>query len=206
MTRPDHPLTARVLVNRVWQHHFGKGLVATPDNFGRTGSPPTHPELLDWLAVEFASSGWRLKDLHRLIVTSTVYRQASRRRDPAAAVDPENTLWWRMPLRRMDAESIRDAILSISGTLDPTMLGPPPEPVVDEEGQVDSKGSRRPLASKRLRPPPEIQTPDPPRRVRRTPDDDELRPAPDVDGRDPGTGPDQRRLVRRGRPPRWRVN
>ena len=130
LTSRDHPLTARVIVNRVWQHHFGRGIVATPDNFGRQGSPPTHPELLDWLAVDFMDHGWGLKRLHKLIMTSTVYRQASRqpaegKQSAALAVDPENKLLWRMNLRRLEAEAIRDAVLAASGKLDRTMGGAP---------------------------------------------------------------------------------
>jgi hypothetical protein len=131
VTRPNHPLTARVFVNRVWQHLFGRGIVTTPDNFGHSGSRPTHPELLDWLAVEFVSKGWKVKALQRLIVTSTVYRQASfRKGKPKAAsdpdrVDPDNQLLWRMRLRRLESEIIRDAVLAVSGKLNPTPGGPP---------------------------------------------------------------------------------
>jgi hypothetical protein len=131
LTRPEHPLTARVIVNRVWQHFFGEGIVATPENFGHSGARPTHPELLDWLATEFVRGGWRLKPLHKLILSSTVYRQASAR-SPAAAtqpdperIDPANTLLWRARLRRAESEVIRDAILAVSGQLDQTMGGPP---------------------------------------------------------------------------------
>ncbi len=130
LTSRDHPLTARVIVNRVWQQHFGRGIVETPDNFGRNGSPPTHPELLDWLAVDFMEHGWSLKRLHKLIMTSTVYRQASRQpaggeQSAALSVDPENKLLWRMNLRRLEAEAIRDAVLAASGKLDRTMGGAP---------------------------------------------------------------------------------
>src|SRR5262249_44483398 len=111
LTRPDHPLTARVFVNRVWQHHFGEGLVTTPDNLGHLGARPTHPELLDWLAVEFVQSGWKIKAMHKLLVTSTVYRQASSpSRDSAPGqadpevVDPGNQLLWRVRLRRVESE------------------------------------------------------------------------------------------------------
>jgi hypothetical protein len=139
LTERRNPLTARVLVNRVWQGHFGQGLVATPENFGRTGAKPTHPELLDWLAVEFMDRGWSLKELHRLIVTSTAYRQSSTRRPEPLAVDPENTLWWRMPLRRLDAEAIRDSVMAISGDLNSRMFGPASEVTADPEGQVDTR-------------------------------------------------------------------
>jgi hypothetical protein len=125
LTRPDHPLTARVFVNRVWQHYFGEGVVATADNFGRLGARPTHPELLDWLATEFVSGGWRVKALHRLIVTSTVYRQSSSPSPGAEAADPGNRLLGRMRLRRLESEALRDAVLAVSGTLERTVGGPP---------------------------------------------------------------------------------
>src|SRR5262249_50678777 len=125
LTRPDHPLTARVIVNRIWQHHFGTGIVATPDDFGRTGARPTHPELLHWLATEFVEKGWSVKLLPRLIMTSAAYRQASRIPGPTAdpqsaipnpqSVDAENKLLWRMPLRRLDGETLRDSVLAVAG-------------------------------------------------------------------------------------------
>jgi mono/diheme cytochrome c family protein len=118
ITSPENPLFARVFVNRVWQHHFGKGLVATPDNFGQSGARPSHPELLDWLAVEFVSGGWSVKHLHRLILSSATYRQTSSVPGRAAAVDPDNRLLGRFPLRRLDAEALRDAMLAVSGELD----------------------------------------------------------------------------------------
>jgi hypothetical protein len=117
-------LLARVLANRIWQHHFGNGLAATSDNLGYTGSPPTHPELLEFLADELARSGWSAKTLHRLIVTATVYRQSSAPRPEAARIDRENRLLARYPLRRLDAESIRDAMLAASGELDDRPGGP----------------------------------------------------------------------------------
>ncbi len=128
LTRRDHPLTARVMVNRVWMHHFGKGIVATAGNFGRQGSPPTHPQLLDWLAVDFMENGWKLKRLHKQIMTSTVYRQSSRRAQegvdsPGEVKDPANRLLWRMNLKRLEAEIVRDSILRVSGTLDPSLGG-----------------------------------------------------------------------------------
>jgi hypothetical protein len=126
LTEPEHPLTARVIVNRVWQQYFGRGIVATPDNFGRSGAAPTHPDLLDWLATEFVRSGWKFKALHRLILTSSAYRQSSRVVDPdPMKVDPENLLLWRMPLRRLESEIIRDSVLAVSGRLDQTIGGPP---------------------------------------------------------------------------------
>jgi hypothetical protein len=120
----DNPLTARVLVNRLWQHHFGRGLVATPSDFGRNGSPPSHPDLLDWLATSFIEDGWSIKRLHRRILLSNTYRQSSRIADEtAAAIDPDNALLWRQNLRRLEAETIRDAILATSGRLCTEMGG-----------------------------------------------------------------------------------
>jgi hypothetical protein len=112
------------VVNRVWQHHFGRGLVDTPNDFGRMGSRPTHPALLDWLAAEFRDGGGSLKQLHRRIVTSASYRQSSRHDPRASAVDADNRLLWRQNRRRLDAESVRDAVLAASGRLDRTMGGP----------------------------------------------------------------------------------
>jgi hypothetical protein len=122
MTRPDHPLTARVIVNRLWQHHFGRGIVATPNDFGFRGAKPTHPELLDWLACELVDAKWSLKHIHRLMVTSATYKQAATT-DHGTQADPENALLWRMNRRRLEAESIRDSILSASGTLNPKVGG-----------------------------------------------------------------------------------
>ena len=113
-----------MLANRIWQDHFGTGLAATPENLGYTGSPPSHPELLEFLAAELARSGWSAKALHRLIVTSTAYRQSSAPRPEAARIDPDNRLLARYPLRRLDAESIRDAMLAASGELDDRPGGP----------------------------------------------------------------------------------
>jgi mono/diheme cytochrome c family protein len=132
LTDGRHPLVARVLVNRVWLGHFGRGLVATPADFGALGERPTHPELLDWLASEFMDRGWSLKALHRLIMTSAVYRQASQ---PASA-DPDNKLYARMSVRRMEAEVVRDAVLAISGELSDTMFGPPVSVMEDDVGQI----------------------------------------------------------------------
>ena len=123
LTRPDHPLTARVMVNRIWQHHFGEGLVRSPDNFGRLGETPDHLQLLDWLALRFVESGWSIKAMHRLIMLSSTY-QMSARYDPSSALaDPENRLLWRMSRRRLEAEPMRDAILAVSAELDLTMGG-----------------------------------------------------------------------------------
>jgi Protein of unknown function (DUF1553) len=121
---PSNPLPARVMVNRIWHHHFGQGIVATPSDFGFNGGPPSHPELLDWLAARYIADGWRLKPLHRLILLSSAYRQSSRIDAAGQSVDRQNRLLWRMPMRRLEAESIRDAILACSGNLDPTMGGP----------------------------------------------------------------------------------
>jgi hypothetical protein len=121
LTAPAHPLTARVFVNRVWTWHFGQGLVRSPDNFGLLGEKPTHPALLDWLAGEFVRSGWKVKDLHRLILNSASYRQASAAQAPES--DPENRLLSHFPIRRLEAEEIRDAILSVAGLLDLKLEG-----------------------------------------------------------------------------------
>ena len=124
ITDPKNPLTARVMVNRVWQHHFGRGIVTTTTDFGRAGMPPTHPQLLDWLASEFIEHGWSVKHLHRVILRSATYRQSSRTENPdALAADPGNTLLWRQNLRRLEAEAIRDTILSVAGTLNRQMGG-----------------------------------------------------------------------------------
>jgi mono/diheme cytochrome c family protein len=119
-----NPLTARVMVNRIWQYHFGRGIVRSPNNFGTQGDKPTHPELLDWLAAEFVQQGWRLKPLHRLIVRSNAYRMSSAGNVQALALDPTNDLFWRFDMRRLTAEEIRDSILAVSGTLNPKMFGP----------------------------------------------------------------------------------
>jgi hypothetical protein len=133
LTRPEHPLTARVLVNRMWQGHFGKGIVATANDFGTAGEPPTHPELLDWLASELVAGGWRIKPLHRMIVLSNTYQMASTSQ-PAGKAGPLA----RWPQRRLEAEAVRDAILAVSGRLNPRMAGPsiyPPIPRAVLEGQ-----------------------------------------------------------------------
>jgi hypothetical protein len=124
LTDPAHPLTARVFVNRVWQHHFGVGLVSTPNDFGKNGTRPSHPELLDWLASEFVASGWRVKALHRLILTSATWRQASAPRADALQIDGDSRWLWRFPPRRLEAEAIRDGMLAVSGTLDARAGGP----------------------------------------------------------------------------------
>jgi hypothetical protein len=118
-----NPLTARVIVNRVWMHHFGTGLVRTPGDFGTRSDPPSHPELLDWLASRLIEGGWSLKKLHRLILLSSVYQQASDDRPEARKVDPENRLVWRVPRRRLEFEAMRDSLLAVSGKLDLKMGG-----------------------------------------------------------------------------------
>jgi len=124
ITDPRHPLTARVLVNRLWQHHFGQGIVPTPSDFGLNGRKPSHPELLDWLASEFVAAGWDMKHLHRLIVLSATYRQASTATTDGRIADAQDRLLWRYPPRRLEAEPLRDAILAVSGRLDLRMGGP----------------------------------------------------------------------------------
>jgi hypothetical protein len=128
LTDPKNPLTARVMVNRIWQHHFGKGIVPTPNDFGRQGKPPTHPELLDFLAARFVESGWSVKAMHRLVLLSQTWQQASAGATPSARLDPDNDLLGRHTRRRLDAESIRDTLLFVSGTLDETTAGPHPFP------------------------------------------------------------------------------
>jgi hypothetical protein len=128
LTAPENPLTARVMVNRIWRHHFGKGLVPTPSNFGLNGQPPSHPELLDWLAGRFLSSGWSIKAMHRLIVLSQTYRLASVPDSVNAAHDPANSGYWHFDRRRLEAEAIRDAMLAVSGTLDLRRPGQHPFP------------------------------------------------------------------------------
>ncbi len=136
LTDPKQPLTSRVLVNRMWMRHFGTGLVSTPGDFGRLGEKPTHPELLDWLAAEFTANGWRVKHLQRLIVLSTAYQQSSTRDAKKDSVDADNKLLGRFPLRRLEAESLRDAMLAVSGKLNPKMYGPAVPVVEDENGII----------------------------------------------------------------------
>ncbi|MDR3402601.1 MAG: DUF1549 and DUF1553 domain-containing protein [Chthoniobacter sp.] len=121
---PRNPLTRRVIVNRLWHYHFGQGIVSTPSDFGHGGDRPSHPELLDWLADELLARGWSLKAMHRLIVTSRTYRQSSHYDAKAAAVDAQNRLLWRANPQRLDAESLHDTVLAVSGTLNPSMGGP----------------------------------------------------------------------------------
>jgi hypothetical protein len=150
LTRPDQPLTARVMMNRLWQQHFGRGIVTTPGDFGVQGEPPTHPELLDWLACEFVARGWSLKTMHRLLVTSATYRQANRTHAAASRSDPENRLLWRANRHRLEGEALRDALLSVSGSLNPKAGGAsvfpelPPELAVPRGGwPVSSDATER---------------------------------------------------------------
>lgn len=129
----DNPLTARVIVNRLWQHHFGRGIVATSGDFGVSGERPTHPELLDWLAGELSSQGWSLKRIHRLIVTSAAYRQSAHGDEEARKADPENKLLWQFPRRRLDGEALRDAMLAVSGRLNLKAGGPSVFPEIPPE-------------------------------------------------------------------------
>ena len=156
LTRPDHPLTARVMINRIWQWHFGRGIVATPNDFGQMGIPPTHPELLDWLAIEFVARGWSIKSMHRLIMTSRTYRQSSSfYTKKHGRIDPDNTLLWRMNRRRLEGEAIWDAIHSVAGTINPVIGGRPVMPplLAEEltnksnwvESQIPSQHTRRGL-------------------------------------------------------------
>ena len=123
ITRPENPLTARVMVNRIWQFHFGTGIVSTPDDFGARGSRPTHPKLLDWLAVEFMDNYWSVKHVHRLILSSTVYRQSSANESSGRPTDSSNQFLSRFPKKRLEAEAIRDAFLASSGQLDRRQFG-----------------------------------------------------------------------------------
>ncbi len=136
LTDGQHPLVARVMVNRVWMHHMGAGIVASAGDFGQLGSKPTHPELLDWLAAEFVRKGWSLKHLHRQIMTSRTYRQASTRDATRDSIDPDNTFLSRMNVRRLEAETLRDTLLAVSGKLNPQVGGKPVPIMFNEEGQV----------------------------------------------------------------------
>ncbi|HIE98469.1 MAG TPA: DUF1553 domain-containing protein, partial [Fuerstia sp.] len=124
LTGPDHLLTSRVIANRIWQYHFGRGLVETPSDFGIMGQAPSHPELLDWLASELVRSGWSLKHIQRLILTSNAWQQSSVPQADAVRIDAATRLLWRFPPRRLEAEAIRDSIVAVSGALNPKMGGP----------------------------------------------------------------------------------
>ncbi|MBP90237.1 MAG: hypothetical protein CMJ64_26600 [Planctomycetaceae bacterium] len=138
LTDAKHPLTARVIVNRVWYHHFGRGIVESLGNFGNNGTPPTHPELLDWLAVSFVENGWSLKWLHREIMSSVAYRQSSRFRPASEERDPDNRWLSRMPLRRLEAEAVRDSLLAVAAQLDDSRFGEPDLVTVRDDGLVTS--------------------------------------------------------------------
>ncbi|HLK58952.1 MAG TPA: DUF1549 and DUF1553 domain-containing protein [Chthonomonadaceae bacterium] len=129
----DNQLTARVMVNRIWQYHFGRGIVRSTSNFGNLGNRPTHPELLDWLASEFVADGWKLKPLHKQILMSNAYKMSSQSEPKALAKDPENDLLWRFDMRRLEAEEVRDSILAVNGSLNPKMFGPPIYPTIPPE-------------------------------------------------------------------------
>jgi hypothetical protein len=147
LVRPENPLTARVMVNRLWQHHFGRGIVATPSDFGLRGERPTHPELLDWLAREFIASGWNVKHLHRLMLLSATYRQSSRPDPVALKQDPANRLLSRMNRVRLEGEIIRDSLLAVAGRLSQKMGGPgvrPPVPAETLRGSAGWKASPDP--------------------------------------------------------------
>ncbi|MAG93871.1 MAG: hypothetical protein CMJ48_09000 [Planctomycetaceae bacterium] len=135
LTTGEHPLVTRVFVNRIWRNHFGRGIVETPGDFGQLGQRPTHPELLDWLAREFVQNGWSVKQLHRLIMTSSTYRQALRSDEKSANIDPDNHLFGGARLRRLDAEGLRDSVLVVSGKLNTKMFGPPIPVMADRVGQ-----------------------------------------------------------------------
>ncbi|HEY1122016.1 MAG TPA: DUF1553 domain-containing protein, partial [Haloferula sp.] len=149
MTRPDNPRTARVMVNRIWQHHFGRGLCPTPNDFGYLGTPATHPELLDWLATEFVAKGWSVKAMHRLLLNSKVYRLSIASEEKDAAADPANELFWRFNPRRLGAEELRDSILLSTGELNLEMSGPSvfipmPEEVLSTSSTKGSKWGTSP--------------------------------------------------------------
>jgi hypothetical protein len=144
LTRPENPLFSRVMVNRLWLHHFGEGLVRTPNNFGKTGEAPTHPLLLDWLASQFVREKWSMKAMHRLMMTSSVYRMASDDIPENRAIDAGNRYLWRMPLRRLEAEIIRDSILAAAGTLNRTVGGPGVYPYIDPSLWQGSSGRKWP--------------------------------------------------------------
>lgn len=144
LTRPDHPLTCRVMVNRIWQSHFARGIVDTPNDFGRQGQAPSHPELLDWLATEFVARGWSIKSMHRLMMLSSTYQMASQDADPKALrLDPENRLLWHMNRQRLEGEELWDSIHEVAGTLNLKMGGPPVRPslTLDEESGLGDRST-----------------------------------------------------------------
>ena len=143
LTRSDHPLTSRVMVNRIWKYHFGHGIVKSLGNFGRSGIKPSHPELLDWLSIKFIQSGWDIKSLHYLMMTSNTYKQASKVSPDMERMDPENILFSRMPLRRMDAEELRDTLFLISGRLNEKPYGPPDIVLERKDGLATAISSKK---------------------------------------------------------------
>jgi len=152
LTDPQNPATARVMANRLWQHHFGRGIVPTPNDFGKLGEPPTHPELLDWLASEFMAGGWKMKRMHKLLMTSSTYRMSSKGNAQGLRLDPANTLFWRFNMRRLTAEEVRDAMLAVSGKLNLKMAGPSIYPPIPKEVLA---GQSRPGAGWPVSPPDE---------------------------------------------------
>ena len=155
LTQPNHPLTARVAVNQLWMRHFGRGIVASVSNFGRSGVAPSHPELLDWLATEFVQKGWSLKTMHRLMMTSEAYQQSSQVDAKGVAADPDNVLLSRMPLRRMDAETLYDSLITVAGRLNLKPYGPADDVVIGNDKEVTVKstpaGYRRSIYTLRRR-------------------------------------------------------
>ena len=147
LTNGRHPLVARTIANRVWLHHFGRGIVDTPADFGHLGNRPTHPKLLDWLAAEFMENGWSLSHLHKIIMTSTAYLQTSSRSAHLSQIDPDNRYYWRKSLLRLEAEILRDRMLAASGQLNRSQFGKPVPVREDDVGQivVDSSHKRRGL-------------------------------------------------------------
>ena len=143
LIQPDHPLTARVQVNHIWKHHFGNGIVKTPGNFGKAGMLPSHPELLDWLAREFVQRHWSVKDMHRLLMTSSTYRQSSVLTQRLETADPQNSLYSRMPMVRLDAEALYDSLLLAAGRLDEKPFGPADTVQSRADGLVTPTGTER---------------------------------------------------------------
>ena len=149
MGRKDNPTTPRVLANRLWQFHFGRGIVGSSNDFGKLGEQPTHPELLDWLAAELTDGDWQLKRLHRLILLSNTYRLSSKAVPENMAKDPGNALWWRVPMRRLTAEEVRDSILTATGQLSRTMTGPGVYPTIPKAVLAGQSVPRRAAGANR---------------------------------------------------------
>ena len=187
LVRPDHPLTARVMVNTIWKHHFQHGIVKSMDNFGHTGSPPTHPELLDWLAREFTRCDWSIKDMHRLIMTSSTYRQMSTVTPAHEQFDLDNDLLSRFPMKRMEAEVLWDTLLLISGCLDETPFGVANGVKVRPDGLVYRRRHRQGLAPQHLRRAQPQTKHDHPRVLRLATPNSELPGAKTLDRRSPGS-------------------